>query len=492
MIYLKKSILNFFGDSNNSSKRKSIFDDNHEESNFEESLNEELENEVRSSFRKTRTLAFYSQKFKDFHMDRNPVSKERFLNSHKPGELKKKYLLIKSIIMTFFMINFLLNLVGFEIQSDTNKARILGFVIHSSIAFLGVVILILWIGSLFVWTLLKKLKFEIPDDVNFVSEFGVTRFIVTIFFFGLFPGPNLLDIWVSNLREIFFKTNLQFAYFNRYLIDYVTICNLVFISIFVFSIVIENLYFSRGYNCRLSKNTETDVGFQDMMKMVINQHPFCFGLLFVGYEVFLFFFILRIAEIPKVVFTSEDLTRSQGFVGYFDCLWFVVTTFSTVGFQSVGVQTMFGRVVVYFIGFFGMFSLISIIILILRFFEMTKLEKLSYLIHKKVELNRDTKKVAAKLIANQWRMFNANHGRNRSKRDKIQTEVDRNSMLLKELRREYKNVRLESNPVGLLRKETEKISRDCQALVNHLKVEIKFLEKNTDHQIKNNHSNSFY
>ena len=134
-----------------------------------------------------------------------------------------------------------------------------------------------------------------------------------------------------------------------------------------------------------------------IMKCLINNSPYTFFTLSFLLSIGLFSYLIRVCEMPLAI-----LLDTVTFQSYFNAIWMVVITMTTVGYSDIVPATVPGRIITFFMIIWGIYLMSLIIIILFQSLQLNRHERLSLTIFNKLELKKKMYKHAALAISECW------------------------------------------------------------------------------------------
>ena len=233
--------------------------------------------------------------------------------------------------------------------------------------------------------ILDNLNGKNPINATFTNSNGFYTYVFLNFLLLIQPWPflNNIDFQISFQNE---TRRLKFNYFTL----------IIFLPVRLYFII--SSFISESYYCservqRICKMYNTNNSSKLAIKFLIKKHPFRILLILLLINIFMFGYLIKIAErlisyVPGIKFDY-----------YLNCLWYAFITMSTVGYGDLSPETTFGRLIGIIISLNGIFinSLLTVIINDVFTFEGGELK--SYNMIKNVVLRKKIHSSSKKLIS---------------------------------------------------------------------------------------------
>lgn len=170
---------------------------------------------------------------------------------------------------------------------------------------------------------------------------------------------------------------------NMYCInDLLTI--LSFVKIIPIVRLLARVYFFRDILIqRVLDQYETKETFIFTFNGVLKRKPQKFLLISLIISVFIFAFIIRVAETPYLLANYDENAYHLEYITF---LWLTFITMSTVGYGDVYPVTSLGRFLTFILCIWGLFLMSIIVIILFQSLELSYEEQMSLLIFNKLKI----------------------------------------------------------------------------------------------------------
>jgi hypothetical protein len=217
---------------------------------------------------------------------------------------------------------------------------------------------------------------------------NIKRIIFEILIFILHPNPMTHGI------KIMMKLDNYKFYYNHYLNDiFAVLCCLRVYFFLKLYLEMSDYYSPRGQRISKMNNVESDLPLS-MKALFYNKPVSSYMLMFV---LMLFFasFSLRVFERDIIIRERESL---YFYDNYWNNLWNIVVTMTTVGYGDISPKTVFGRIIGIFVCIIGTCLISMLVVTITNVIKFTPIEEKVFIMLQRVELKEQKDKLATKLI----------------------------------------------------------------------------------------------
>mgnify|MGYP002144851069 CR=1 FL=1 len=223
---------------------------------------------------------------------------------------------------------------------------------------------------------------------SFTVSGSLKKIIFEIGIFITHPNPLTHDIELDMYLE-----NYNYSY-THYLNDIFTVLCLLRIYFFLkLYLEMSDYYRPRGQRISKMNNVVSDLPLS--MKALFYNKPVTSYLLIFVLVLFFTSFSFKVFE-RDVVIQTED-TKFQ-FDSYWNNLWVVVVTMTTVGYGDISPKSVFGRIIGIICCIFGTCLISMLVVTITNVVQFTPIEENVFIMLKRVELKEEKDKLATKLI----------------------------------------------------------------------------------------------
>mmetsp|Transcript_5560 Transcript_5560/g.4709 ORF Transcript_5560/g.4709 Transcript_5560/m.4709 type:complete len:244 (-) Transcript_5560:515-1246(-) len=223
----------------------------------------------------------------------------------------------------------------------------------------------------------KKKRNVMPNKATLYSTGEVKYMIAECILVFIHPSPFLYQIkfdaiTLYDYSDIFYYVN--------------DILNMIlFLRIFIIlRVVLLNTYWYTNRAQRLCEMYDCESGYIFTIKCMMKESParFVFVGLFISIPIFGYW--IRVAERPIIRTVDRKEELSFDFDSYFNSMWNVIITISTVGYGDYFVKTLIGRIVIFFCSIWGSFIVSLMVVAMTNILEMSFLEQKAYHVLKRL------------------------------------------------------------------------------------------------------------
>ena len=140
---------------------------------------------------------------------------------------------------------------------------------------------------------------------------------------------------------------------------------------FMYRSFINYSIYTDAYSKKLCKAYGFTSGVRFSYKCQLENHPGTFVLTLFTSTVLILSYIIRIFEIPYYRHNHDNITPSM-FDDYFNAIWLMVMTITTVGYGDYMVNTNMGKWVAMFAALWGSFMISLLVLSAASIFELNK------------------------------------------------------------------------------------------------------------------------
>jgi len=163
-----------------------------------------------------------------------------------------------------------------------------------------------------------------------------------------------------------------------------------------------------------------DTSYMYAIRCLMKVAPFKVVPMILGLSIAVFGYMIRICERPL----NRDPTVDIEFNTYWNAMWCVILTMTTVGYGDVYARTMIGRAVSFIMCIWGISVVSIMVVTITNVLAMDNLEEKALVVLRRLELKREQKKEAAFILTNIAKLgMNKKKISNPNLRDKKNEEV---------------------------------------------------------------------
>lgn len=374
---------------------------------------------------------------------------------------KLRILELLSAIISFLSI--VISCVYYEFHfSYPDKSEFKALLIVSTI--LTIILMINIVFTEFTYLeYLKRLKLLTLADNVFNSKY-VTKIIFMIIAFVIHPN-------------IFLYSSQFAAYNNTYSIDISRDVNTILCIIqfsrfyFIFRYILFNSFFNTPYSKRLCRSNFFDDNYLFIIKAFAKYNPFWLYLISIVLFVYAYSFSVRAFERELSDFSGQD------FHSFFNCLWYILITMTTVGFGDFAAYTTEGRFFAMLACITGIFLLSMMVITLSNMLDMSPTEERIYDIMQTCKINEKIKNSSKKIVVDfMTKAFLY------KKKKELNTKVGINKDYIK---------KLNSQTVYDIQNEMEKIKRKKFIRQDNITDNLKSNRMNSKDEV-NNGNRSYY
>jgi hypothetical protein len=291
--------------------------------------------------------------------------------------------------------------------------------------------LLLWVTIIFEFFIgTEILSFHKKLDKNLIrkSKYVIFELILQIIFFFPHPNPAFKDI---KFKYYSYKFNIDLHYTVNSILGIFCLFRLWFI---VKLILVTSKYMSPRSH-RICEMNRFDINFTYIMRANMNKIPLVmYTLFFVNVLVFCSF-SLRVFE------RELDTDSEKNFSSYWNVLYCIIITMTTVGYGDFFPSTIFGRLIIIFACISGVFLISMLVVSVTNLLNFEEGEKTAFLLLERISLNEKKQEISARLILKYIRLLNAlksgKYDRNDSKIISMRDEFLLNYVELRDINTEY-------------------------------------------------------
>lgn len=234
----------------------------------------------------------------------------------------------------------------------------------------------------------KKKKQHLMESDTIISSGQYKKLIYLFLLTFLHPNP-------------IFERKTYFSYNHRTGKDIERSINAVLTNVLLkrFYLVIRYIVYFTNYMSpdtdRICQKFSFNANIKFSIKSLIIHMPFKMYIIIGLISVFSFSFSIRVFERGLYQYTDTD-----NFNNFFNTIWYVLITMTTVGYGDFNVMTNEGRVIAMCSCIFGSFLISLLLLTLANFLNHTKNELTMYRILERAELNNQNERKAKKVISN--------------------------------------------------------------------------------------------
>eukprot|EP01017_Pseudomicrothorax_dubius_P007363 TRINITY_DN12282_c0_g1_i4.p1 TRINITY_DN12282_c0_g1~~TRINITY_DN12282_c0_g1_i4.p1 ORF type:complete len:308 (+),score=26.56 TRINITY_DN12282_c0_g1_i4:473-1396(+) len=210
------------------------------------------------------------------------------------------------------------------------------------------------------------------------------------------PHPNIVT---RDVNFTLFSPVLKRSY-TQTLNEFLNLFQLHQIFIICRMILTLSYYFNQSAQ-RVMSMMGLQSNYLFVVKSLLKSKPFTFLGINLLIGVFMFSFALRICERRL---TNPDDPLDMDFGNYWNCIWNIVITMSTIGFGDYYPRTIPGRVVIALTGMWGLIVFSLLVTTVMNFITMDPIESKVYTIIERLRSKRKMKNQSQRIIAEAFRM----------------------------------------------------------------------------------------
>lgn len=143
------------------------------------------------------------------------------------------------------------------------------------------------------------------------------------------------------------------------------------------------------------------------IKCIMKTEPMKMVMFMMIFAIIIFGGAVRICESPVDRVNSPLLNSPLQRNTYFNSIWEVILTMTTVGFGDIYPRTWLGRSFLCLCAFNGVFIVSLMVLSVMNTFEFESLEKRAYIVTSKVDSRRDMREISTKILQKFARMLKA-------------------------------------------------------------------------------------
>lgn len=140
---------------------------------------------------------------------------------------------------------------------------------------------------------------------------------------------------------------------------------------FMYRSFINYSIYTDAYSKKVCKNYGFTSGVRFSYKCQLENHPGSFVMVLFTSTVLILAYVMRIFEIPYYR-TNKDTVETSLFDDYFNSVWLLVMTITTVGYGDLTPNTAMGKWVAMFAALWGSFMISLLVLSAASIFELTK------------------------------------------------------------------------------------------------------------------------
>lgn len=322
------------------------------------------------------------------------------------------YQMIINVTMqcVFAIISVLSGFIQYEIEYDNTdeKASLLGMWI-CFISSLG-----LWMTFVFEYLIDCEINFylkKLPEAVWRRTPSKIFDMMKNFIVFFLHPNPVFAGLTVTIYNE-------------KYNVDQVLSVNSIMFIIcmlrmwFIIKTFVIYSDYSSSRTQRICQMNSFSTNFTFAIKAIMQSTPYhVYGLMLIISLVYCSYG-LRIFE------RGLDSLSGLAFGNYWNCIWCIIITMTTVGFGDFYPSSIIGRIIGIVSCFIGVFLISMLVVTITNLLNLSVYEKNAYLILEKTELKKDKDELAKKVIT---KYFKLNRNLNSLKQKQQESDVKHSS-----------------------------------------------------------------
>jgi hypothetical protein len=257
---------------------------------------------------------------------------------------------------------------------------------------------------------------------------SIIHLILQLILFLAHPNPAFKDI---KFRYYSYKFNID----AHYTINSILGIFCLFRLWFTIKLYLVKSKYMNPRSHRICEMNRFDINFAYIMKANMNKIPLVmYTLFFVNILVFCSF-SLRVFE------RDLDDHTLKNFSSYFNVLWCIVITMTTVGYGDYFPSTIFGRLIMIFACISGVFLISMLVVSVTNLLNFEEGEKTAFLLLDRISLNEKKQDIAASLIMKYIRLLHAlksgKYNKNDGKIIYMRDDFLLNLVELREINREY-------------------------------------------------------